>query len=216
MKNERKTTEAEKKRLKRFEEKAAALRAEGYEQTEHTYDIVKANIVSVAIMLPFAAVIAVPYLLMYGIGRMESFGIFWVLWIVLMLVETVVHEGIHGLTWGLLSPDGFSTIEFGFIKEYLTPYCYCGTPLTKGAYMIGSLMPTLILGFLQGIAAILTGNLLLFALSVIMMFGGGGDFLVDGMLIRYKKKKENLILMDHPTQLGFVAFETDGNDTNIN
>ena len=216
MKNERKTTEAEKKRLKRFEEKAAALRDEGYDQTERTYDIVKANIVSVAIMLPFAAVIAVPYLLIHGIGRMESFGIFWVLWIVLMIVETVVHEGIHGLTWGLLSPDGFSTIEFGFIKEYLTPYCYCGTPLTKGAYMIGSLMPTLILGFLQGIAAILTGNLLLFALSVIMMFGGGGDFLVDGMLIRYKKKKEKLILMDHPTQMGFVAFETDGNDTNIN
>ena len=41
------------------------------------------------------------------------------------------------------------------------------------------------------------------------MIGGGGDFLIDWMLIRYKKKKVKLILMDHPTELGFVAFEKD-------
>ena len=91
----------------------------------------------------------------------------------------------------------------------MIPYCYCGTPLTRGQYMIGSLMPTLILGFIQGFIAIMTGNILIFALSIVMMFGGGGDFLVDWMLIRYKKKKETLILMDHPTELGFVAFEKD-------
>ena len=50
---------------------------------------------------------------------------------------------------------------------------------------------------------------MLFVLSVILMFGGGGDFLIDWMLIRYKKKKVKLILMDHPTELGFVAFEKD-------
>ena len=43
--------------------------------------------------------------------------------------------------------------------------------------------------------------------NVFLMFGGGGDFLVDWMLIRYKRKKETLILMDHPTEMGFVAFE---------
>ena len=41
------------------------------------------------------------------------------------------------------------------------------------------------------------------------MIGGGEDFLIDWMLIRYKKKKVKLILMDHPTELGFVAFEKD-------
>ena len=29
------------------------------------------------------------------------------------------------------------------------------------------------------------------------------------MLIRYKKKKEELILMDYPMEMGFVAFEKD-------
>ena len=57
MKTKRKITEAEKKRLKRFQEKAAALKAEGYAQTEYTFDIVKANVIATVIMLPFVAVI---------------------------------------------------------------------------------------------------------------------------------------------------------------
>ena len=210
MKTERKITEAEKKRTVRFNEKSVALRSEGYEESEHTVDIVKANILAMLIMLPFVAVIAVPYLIRNGIPQRVAFStylLYLALFIFLAMAEMAVHEGIHGLTWGLLSPDGFSTIEFGLIKEYLTPYCYCGTPLTRGQYIIGSMMPTLVLGFIQGIVAILTGNFLIFILSVFLIIGGGGDFLIDWLLIRYKKKYSELILMDHPTELGFVAFE---------
>ena len=210
MKTERKITESEKKRTARFQEKAAVLKSEGYEESEHTVDIVKANVYAILIMLPFVAGIAVPYLLMHGIPQRVAFSTSLLnlgLLILFFMAEMAVHEGIHGITWGLLSPDGFSAIEFGLIKEYLTPYCYCGTPLTKGQYILGSLMPTLVLGFIQGFAAILTGNFLIFILSVILMIGGGGDFLISWLLIRYKKRRETLILMDHPTELGFAAFE---------
>ena len=210
MKTERKITEAEKKRTERFKEKVAILKSQGYEESKHTVDVVKANILAMLIMLPFVAVIAVPYLIRNGIPQRAAFStylLYLALFIFLAMAEMAVHEGIHGLTWGLLSPDGFSTIEFGLIKEYLTPYCYCGTPLTRGQYIIGSMMPTLVLGFIQGIVAILTGNFLIFILSVFLIIGGGGDFLIDWLLIRYKKKYSELILMDHPTELGFVAFE---------
>ena len=212
MAKERKITEAERKRTDRFQTKAAALKEEGYEAGEHTMSIVRANILAVFIMLPFVAVIGIPYILLHGIGQITSFTSYMislVLFVILMAVETVIHEGIHGLTWGLLAPDGFRAIEFGFIKEYLTPYCYCASPLTKGAYLVGSILPTLILGFAQGIVAICTGNFMIFLLAVVMMFGGGGDFLIDFLLIRYKKKRNTLIIMDHPTELGFVAFEKD-------
>ena len=210
MKTERKITEAEKKRAERFNEKAAILKSQGYEESVHTMDIVKANILAMLIMLPFVAVIAVPYLIMHGIpqrGAFSTYLLYLSLFIFLSMAEMALHEGIHGLTWGLLSPDGFSTIEFGLIKEYMTPYCYCGTPLTKGQYILGSMMPTLVLGFIQGVVAVITGNFLILVLSVFLMIGGGGDFLIDWLLIRYKKKKETLILMDHPTELGFAAFE---------
>ena len=212
MKAQRKITEAEKKRTARFQEKVASLKADGYEESIHTIPIVRANILAMVIMLPFAAAIAVPYILQHGIGRIGAFNTYLLnlfLFIILAAAEMALHEGIHGLTWGLLSLDGFSAIEFGFIKEYMTPYCYCGTPLTKGQYMIGSMMPTLILGFLQGTVAIWTGSFLIITLSVVLMIGGGGDFLVDYLILRYKKKRSTLILMDHPTELGFAAFEKD-------
>lgn len=55
MKQERKITEAEKKRAERFNQKAAALKSQGYEESVHTVDIVKANILAMLIMLPFVA-----------------------------------------------------------------------------------------------------------------------------------------------------------------
>ena len=192
MKTERKITEAEKKRAERFNEKAAILKSQGYEESVHTMDIVKANILAMLIMLPFVAVIAVPYLIMHGIpqrGAFSTYLLYLSLFIFLSMAEMALHEGIHGLTWGLLSPDGFSTIEFGLIKEYMTPYCYCGTPLTKGQYILGSMMPTLVLGFIQGVVAVITGNFLILVLSVFLMIGGGGDFLIDWLLIQYKKKE---------------------------
>lgn len=211
-KEERKLTPAEEKRLQRFQMKADALVKEGYEMTERTVGIVLANILALLVMLPFALVIAVPYLRKYGIPEIESLSTYMLglaLFIVLMMVELAVHEAIHGLVWGLLNKEGFSAIEFGLIREYLTPYCYCGAPLLRWQYILGSAMPTIILGFIQGWAAIASGNLLLFALSMALMFGGGGDFLIIILLLLYRKKKRTLILMDHPTQLGSVLFEKD-------
>ena len=163
-------------------------------------------------MLPFALIIAVPYFVKNGLSDLETIAtnmLYLVLFVVLMLVELVVHEGIHGLVWGLLNKEGFSAIEFGVVREYLTPYCYCGAPLLRWQYIIGSAMPTIILGFIQGGIAVASGNILIFALSMVMMIGGGGDFLIIILLLLYRKKKRNLVLMDHPTQVGSFLFEKD-------
>ena len=212
MAQERKLTQAEIKRSERFGKKAEALVNEGYERTDLIVDIIKANILSVLVMLPFVLVIAVPYLLRNGIPERPSIStylLYLALFIFVTMAELALHEGIHGLVWGLLNKEGFSAIEFGLIKEYLTPYCYCGSPLLRWQYILGSVMPTVVLGFIQGLIAILTGSFLLFVLSVFLMIGGGGDFLITFMLLFYRKKKKELILMDHPTQLGSVLFEKD-------
>lgn len=212
MSSERKLTKAEEKRADRFEEEAQRLKAEGYEETQCTVDILKANLLAVVVMIPFVLLIAIPYLMLHGVGKITSLSSYLLslaLFIFIIMAEFALHEGIHGLTWGLLNKEGFSAIEFGFIREYATPYCYCGTTLGKGQYIIGSVMPTLVLGFLQGLLAILTGNFLILALAVVMMFGGGGDFLITGKLLAYRQKKQILLVQDHPTELGFVAFEKD-------
>ena len=105
MKTERKLTEAEKKRTERFGEKAAALKSQGYTESEHTVGIVKANIFAMLIMLPFVAIIMVPYLTLHGFPKRVSFSdylLFLSLFIFLMMAEMAIHEGIPGLTWTVI------------------------------------------------------------------------------------------------------------------
>ena len=97
----------------------------------------------------------------YGIGSIGSIWTYLLnlaLFIILMIFELAGYEAIHGLVWGLINK--------GLIREYLTPYCCCGSPLLRGQYILGSVMPTIILGFIQGWIAIRTGSFLLFCLSL--------------------------------------------------
>ena len=111
-----------------------------------------------------------------------------------------------GITWGIFAENHWKDIEFGIIWKMLTPYCTCKSALTKLQYVIGGLMPTLILGFGLGLVAIIIGNMLLFLLAELMIFGGGGDFLIAGKLLLFRTKYKDCIYMDHPTECGLVAF----------
>ena len=123
-----------------------------------------------------------------------------------MLALLVLHEAIHGIVWGVFAENHRKDIEFGVIWSMLTPYCTCKSALTRPQYILGSLMPTLLLGFGLGAAAVAAGNLLLFFLAEVMVFGGGGDFLIVGKLLAFRTNHKNCIYMDHPTECGLVAF----------
>lgn len=60
-----------------------------------------------------------------------------------------------------------------------------------------------ILGFIMGGVAIALGNLPLFVVAEFMILGGG-DFLVSGKLIMFRKKES--LFFDHPYECGSVVF----------
>lgn len=130
-----------------------------------------------------------------------------VLFYVLLVVLICVHELIHGITWAIFAPSHWKTVEFGFIKEYLTPYCTCGEPLKKWQYIIGALMPTILLGILPASVAVFTGSWLLLILGIALIFGGGGDLTIVLELLRHRSTAREVLYIDHPYAAGVVAFE---------
>ena len=88
-------------------------------------------------------------------------GLQMIIFVIAILLLVVVHELIHGITWSVFTEHHFGDIEFGFMKEYLTPYCTCKCPLSKGKYIIGALMPLIILGIIPMAAGIIMGSMLL-------------------------------------------------------
>lgn len=209
-KEKRDLSPAELKRKADFELVCNKMEQDGYLRSDLTIGIVRANVLAVVLMLPFVVLTSLLYFSVNSLAiddGMSNLVISYFLFIVGMILLFVAHEAIHGLIWSIFAENHFKSISFGVIWKYLTPYCSCSSPLRKGQYILGSAMPTLILGFgLVGLA-IAIGNLWLFLLAEIMIIGGGGDFLIICKMLMYKSKAKNIVYYDHPYELGLVVFE---------
>ena len=206
---ERNYTEAEKKRWDAFEQKRLKLIEQGYKDKEMTVGLVKANIFAIILTMVYAVIASIVYFQVNeNTSKLFSFNMIELfIFVIGMAVMIVIHELIHGLVWGVFSGKKFKDIEFGFIKEYATPYCFCSSELKRYQYVIGTIMPGIILGLLPTIIAILLGVKVLFALGCIMFAAAGGDILIVIKILLYKTSGKDIVYCDHPTEAGFVVFE---------
>ena len=207
----RQLSAAEERRLRSFETLAAEMVQRGYRRAELTVSIVKANVFAVVLLIP---------LLIVGIGlfllKNQSFagtfagafgGTAAIFFTLILFALIVVHELIHGLSWALFAEHHWKDIEFGFMKQYLTPYCTCCVPLSKGQYIFGALMPLIVLGILPMAVGILAGSLSVLLMGIIMADAAAGDILIVWKILRYRSEADSIVYMDHPTQAGGVIFE---------
>ena len=205
--DKRKLTEKELKRKSDFEKFNSEMQQKGYKTKNIIINTQQAKPLCLLIMLPF---MALAFWIYYHVNGFDldclSLG-FVVALIVLISCLTILHELIHGITWGLFAKNHFHSIDFGIIWSSFSPYCTCSEPLKKWQYLLGTAMPTLVLGGGSAVAAVMTNQLLIFLLAEYMIASGGGDFLIvlKGML-HHTDKKES-VYCDHPYECGFVVFE---------
>jgi len=212
---ERALTEAELRRSENFKVKSDDLTSKGFVRKDLTISIAKANFVGILLTLPFVAAVITAYYLRngnWGINRLfgdfsTEYFIGLAVFVVSYIVLAAVHEGIHGFCWHFGAEHGFKDIEFGFIKENLTPYCTCSSPLSKPLYIFGSLMPMTILGIGISVVSVFIANPLVLAIGIIQIIGGSGDILISAMLLFHKMSGRDSVIIDHPTECGLVLFE---------
>lgn len=203
----RKLTDTEQKRLARFESLSAELAGQGYTRTELTIGIVRANVFAVFLLIPLA-IIGVGLFYMRHKTLAAGFGAGTLLWFVIIFAALIViHELIHGACWAIFAEHHFRDIEFGIMRQYLTPYCTCGVPLRKGPYILGALMPLILLGVIPMIAGILIGSLPVLLIGILMADSAAGDIMVVWNILKYRSRAKNIVYIDHPTQAGGVIFE---------
>lgn len=214
---QRELTPDEAKRNEYFENQKAQYGKEGYKSCDLTSSVVKSNVMAILMVLPFVVIFTIMYIfvnkasfsdLIRAAIHYETFLSFVLFWVVFFLL-IVVHELIHGVFRALFAKNGWKSISFGFIKKYMTPYCSCNEPLTKFGYIVGAMMPVIILGFIPAIVAIAIGNALLFYVSILMILGGGGDMFTTYLLLTFKPNGKKAIYIDHPYLVGLTAFVKD-------
>lgn len=192
---------------------------ENYHKDQLTIDLIKANVFAVVLILPTALIFALPYYLIWGfefnLSAIRSFKEFlspelFGLSIVIMIIGGIVlHELIHGITWSRFTSDGFKSIKFGVLWKMLTPYCHCKQPLKVREYILGAVMPAIILGFLPALIAIAIGNMALLIFGIFFTIAACGDFMVINLL---KNENKDDYVQDHPTEPGCFIFRKKGKE----
>lgn len=203
----RELTEAEKKRLAKFEALASRLIEQGYTRKDLTVGIVRANVFSVILLISMALIgLGSFYLVNRSLtGGLDDSFMAWMLLAFVVLV--VVHEGIHGISWAIFAEHHFRDIEFGFMKQYLTPYCTCTTALKKGPYIFGALMPLITLGIIPMIISVLINSMPMMIVGIVMAASAAGDIMIVAVLLAHRSSAKDIVYIDHPTQAGGVIFE---------
>ena len=198
-------TEAESIRLKQFALTAAEFEQQGYRQENVTTSAGKANTLGILIggivSLPFA----IAFHFMVGYNNHETVPLYLILFPFVLMAAIVIHELLHGLGWSFFAKNRFKSIAFGVVWSALMPYCTCKDALRKGGYIVGLLMPLIVLGIIPAIVSCFIGGFYLLCFSVLMIISAGGDLLVM-WLILWTRFDGDVYFVDHPTQIGLVAF----------
>ncbi len=208
-KEERKLSKAELERKATFEVLRAGYEEEGYQMKELTMGVVTANFVAIFSAVPFIIILVGLFSLLNPQTSWEMGGGVEGLWmfLVVFMILIVVHELIHGFTWGMFAKSKLKAIAFGFIWQYLTPYCTCKEPLKKHQMVLGSLMPTIVLGIVPGILAAVFGWVSVLYMGCLLIVGGGADIVIATKILLYKSKGKDTLFYDHPYKVGTIVFE---------
>ncbi|MBQ7743108.1 MAG: DUF3267 domain-containing protein [Bacteroidaceae bacterium] len=174
-------------------------------------NIGKANLFALAIMLVSAIVFLVPFFMIWSgrkpIGDLLGGAWHWGIVFALMIVGIVVHELIHGITWACYAKSGWKSISFGVMWKMLTPYCHCDEPMRIPGYMMGAIMPCIVLGVLPAIVALFIGSLPLLAWGIFFIAAAAGDIWMTWLLT---KEDRHSLVLDHPSEAGFYIIEEPG------
>lgn len=206
--NNRQLTPAEQKRKEVFDAKCEEMYAKGYTKSDLIFSVAKANVYALIIMLPLLIGFIVWFFVVNFNNLSINYGFIGIAAVLAaMIILTVIHELIHGITWAAFAKKHFKSIEFGIVWKMLTPYCTCSDTLSKWQYIMGAAMPTIIVGIIPAIIAIYCNSFLMFLAFWIMIGGGGGDALIILKTLLHRSKGKECVYLDHPYECGVVVFE---------
>jgi hypothetical protein len=169
---------------------------------EHTMDFVTVNLIGFVIIVPIAAIIFLPFILIWDyetfINSLDSFFNYFPFY---FFGGIVLHELLHGITLAFFSPRGLKSIRFGIKWKYITPYCHCKDPIRVIHYKIGGAMPLIIMGIIPSVVGLLVGHGGILCFGIFFTWAAGGDIIALFML---RKFDNNSYVSDHPDKMGFI------------
>ena len=174
---------------------------EGYEPQKKTISILWANMLAIGLFVVLGVLDVVAFYLLWGRETVffSSSLLFWFL--LYFLIGIVVHELIHGLTWICLTCKSFRHLKFGLMTGAV--YCHIDLPMKKLHYVIGALMPLILVGIIPTVVGICVGSLLWTLVGVALISGAAGDIMIVWAI---RKEPPDALVYDHPSEAGCLVY----------
>ena len=173
---------------------------EGYVVEKKTISMLKANIVA---LLAMALLALLGLMAMYAIWGAFPFGRPWTgaAFFPAVVLGIVVHELIHGFTWMWVTRSGFRHLRFGTLSGGV--YCHIDVPMNKRKYVIGALMPLLLLGVLPFLLSFVMPSLWMMLFGVLFISAAMGDVMIVWVI---RHEPADTLVYDHPTEAGCMVY----------
>jgi hypothetical protein len=106
---------------------------------------------------------------------------------------------IHGIVW-----SKYTETNIHVILKLIIRFCHCNNVIKIKNYIVGLIMPTIILGIIPTLAGIIMGNILILAFGLLMIVTGTDDFYVIWLL---RKQNKNNFIKDIDNRIGFITYK---------
>ncbi|WP_105616113.1 DUF3267 domain-containing protein [Vallitalea okinawensis] len=127
------------------------------------------------------------------------------LYIAILVTLIIIHEVLHCVGFLTCKEVQLKDVKIDVWWKKLTPFATCSKAVDIRTYRFSIMLPTVILGILPVLYALLTGNNFVMLYAIIMLASGGGDMAVMWML---RKEKRGVTVKDHPTKMGCELYDS--------
>lgn len=172
-------------------------------QRKVSIDIIAANKFAILLLFLSAVVFCVPFFLLWTWEEITINSTISFAFLIALFLGILLHEGIHGFTWGLVNHN-FRPVSFGVIWKYLTPYCHYSEPMLRNNYIWGAITPFIFLGLIPAVCSLFLGRFELLVLGLIYISGAAGDLWMIWLIL---KEDPKAMVLDHPSEAGFYIID---------
>lgn len=189
--------------IEEFEKMKVELHKKGYKEKDVTISSGKAMVLGVLYALPFVIVFGLLYRF-FLIGRahlLELGGLsFYIMFIVIIAISVVIHELLHAIGWAVASGKGWNVVRFNI--NAMMPSCACKVALEKKEYLIGVLIPFVVLGLGTVLFIFIYPGTISLLSMMVNFIAAGADLIIACNVL----KERDSLIVDHPTEAGYITF----------
>jgi hypothetical protein len=114
--------------------------------------------------------------------------------ILLIIAGFIVHEFIHAFFYAPYAKNGFKSVKIGVVLKKGYAYCDCREIMRSNKFIVGLVMPMIILGIIPSVVSMFIGNMTLLIFGILFTGAGAGDVLILAKIFKDRKRTwfENL------------------------